>query len=246
MTPDNPTQAGWPASKIRLYQWKPLDILFDFIALVERASVDNVNEAFTDINAIDGRILSIETKLLDMKKLKSGTEDAFTQEENQSVGDFFIIECGAGSNAIDGRILSGTEDAFTNEENQNVGDFFIVECGADSNAADEDATQADSETQRQARMMVMRSPATASAVSPASEPAGADGEVLTTDNVSSTGSSEYVAISESDAELIEKRKASKTSMTSSRTSSTSQLSIPSSSKPSTARLSLENSGEDDK
>lgn len=266
MTPDNPTQAGWPASKIRLYQWKPLDILFDFIALVERASVDNVNEVFTDISAIDGRILNIETRLLDMKKLKSGTEDAFANEENQSVGDFFIIEYGVGSNAIDGRILSGTEDAFTNEENQNVGDFFIVEYGAGNNAADEDATQADSETQRQARMMVIRSPASASAVFPASEPAGDDGGVLTTDNVPSTGSSGYVAISDSDlypyplgitdeiaesnAALIERHKASTTSMTlsraSSRTSSTSQLSIPSSSKPSTTRLSLENSGEDDK
>lgn len=229
VTPDNPTQAGWSASKIRQYQWKPLDILFDFIALVERASVDNVNEAFTDISDIDERILRIETRSFDMK-LKSGTEEEFIKEENQSKGDFFIIEY-----------------------------------GADSNATDEDTKQADSETPRQARRMVMRSPARASAVSTASEPAGDDGGVLTTDNVSSTGNSGYVAISDSDlypyplgitdeiaesnAALIERHKASTTSMTlsktTSRTSSTSQLSIPSPSKPSTTRLSLKNSGEED-
>lgn len=213
MTPDNPTQVGWSASKIRQYQWKPLDILFDFIELVDRASVDNVNEVFTDISDINERILRIETRSFDMK-LKAGDEEDFAKEENQSVGDFFIIEGGYAN-------------------------------------VTEDITQTASEASNQVSRMIMKSPKKVVAVaSTQEEETSNDGGGLTTGNVSSTGSNGYVAISdgdlypyplgitkeiaESNAALIERWKASATSGT----SSSSQLSIRSSAKSSSTRLSL--------
>lgn len=213
MTPDNPTQVGWSASKIRQYQWKPLDILFDFIELVDRASVNNVNEVITDIDGLNERIVRVETRSFDMK-LKAGDEEDFAKEENQSIGDFFIIEGGYAN-------------------------------------VTEDITQTVSEASKQVSRMIMKSPKKVVAVaSTQEEETSSDGGGLTTGNVSSAGSNGYIMISdsgayaypmgiteeiaESNAALIERRKASTTS----RTSSSTQLSIPSSSHSSTT-LSLE-------
>lgn len=50
MTPNNPTSAGWSASKIREYQWKPSDILFTYLDSVEGTLVVYVNECIEALN----------------------------------------------------------------------------------------------------------------------------------------------------------------------------------------------------
>ena len=56
MTPNNPTSAGWSASKIREYQWKPSDILFTYLDGVEGNLVAYVNECIEASNVNEAAI----------------------------------------------------------------------------------------------------------------------------------------------------------------------------------------------
>lgn len=62
MTPNNPTSAGWSASKIREYQWKPSDILFTYLDSVEGTLVVYVNECIEASNTNEVAIATEKTR----------------------------------------------------------------------------------------------------------------------------------------------------------------------------------------
>lgn len=59
VTPDNPSQQGWSAPKIRQYQWKPSDILFTYMSGVETNLIDYVNECIDTISTNAGEITKL-------------------------------------------------------------------------------------------------------------------------------------------------------------------------------------------
>ena len=215
MTPDNPTQVGWSASKIRQYQWKPLDILFDFIELVDRASVDNANEIFTDISELNERIVHMETTSF-ATKLKSGDSDAFQKEKNQEPGDFYIIE-GNYEEASSGEDVTQTASEASNQVSR-----MIMKSPKKVVAV---ASTQEEETSNDGGGLTIGNVSSA----------GSNGYVAISDGdlyPYPLGITKEIA--ESNAALIERWKAIATSGTSSST----QLSIRSSAESSSTRLSL--------
>ena len=218
VTPDNPTQVGWSASKIRQYQWKPLDILFDFIELVDRASVDSANEIFTDISELNERIVHMETTSF-ATKLKSGDSDAFRNEKNQEPGDFYIIE-GIYEEASSGEDVTQTPSEASRQVSRMIMKSPSPVAVSVESAPSEPAVSADDG---------------GLTIGNVSDSADGGGYVT----ISDSGLYAYPMgitdeIAESNAALIKGRKAS----TRPKTSSSAQLAIPSSAE-SSATLSLE-------
>lgn len=82
VTPDNPTQAGWSASKIRQYQWKPLDILFTYLKNGQDSFIEYVNEAIEAINANETAISNESARAVAREdEIEKNASDALNKTE---------------------------------------------------------------------------------------------------------------------------------------------------------------------